>query len=383
MKILVAPDKFKGSLEAIEVCRATEEGIHLAFPEAEVISIPLADGGEGTTRILTGHTGGKYVDALVHDPLGRPITAQYGISGDGQTAFIEMALASGLLLLKPDEYDPMKTSTFGTGELIRNAMDLGVKQIIMGIGGSATNDGGIGMAAAMGYLFYDENGVLLEPIGQSLNQIRHIDSNDADPRLGKIPVTVACDVTNPLFGKTGASYIYGPQKGADPDMVEQLDLGLKNLSRVATNTFGTDVSGFAGAGAAGGSGAGALWFLKGELEGGVSIVMKYTGIETHIQSADLVITGEGKVDEQTLHGKVIQGLSDFCLKYNKPLAVVCGTLDISIEDAAAAGITSAVSILNKPQTLEEARGNAFGGVREATFHLMRLFFYNRSSIGRF
>jgi glycerate kinase len=377
MKILVAPDKFKGSLEAADVCRAAELGIKLAYPEAEVNSLPLADGGEGTTRILTEHTGGRYVEVAVRDPLGRQVAARYGVSGDGETAFIEMALASGLMLLARNEYNPLKTSTFGTGELIKAAIDRGVKRIILGIGGSATTDGGIGMAAALGYKFYDESGKLLDPIGQSLNKISHIHTDDVDPRLSSIAFTVACDVTNPLFGDAGAAYIYGPQKGADAEMVKQLDLGLRNLSRIASQTFGTAISEFPGAGAAGGLGAGAMWFLNGKLEPGVSIVMKYTGIETHIQLADLVITGEGKVDAQTLQGKVVLGLSEFCRKYHKPLVVICGTLDISPEDCAAVGITSAVSILNKPQTLNDARANAFAGVRDATFHLVRLFFNHK------
>ena len=212
MKILIAPDKFKGSLEAAEVCSAAEAGIKLAFPNATVKSIPLADGGEGTTQILNNFSNGRFVTAHVQDPLGRIIDAKYGISGDGKTAFIEMAAASGLLLLKPEECNPLNTSTFGTGELIKHAIENGAENIILGIGGSATTDGGIGMAAALGYKFYDLSNSLLLPIGSAMGNIRTIDVTGADPSLKKASFVVACDVTNPLYGKSGAAFVYGPAK---------------------------------------------------------------------------------------------------------------------------------------------------------------------------
>ncbi len=377
MKILIAPDKFKGSLEAAEVCNAAEEGIRLAFPEAVIKSIPLADGGEGTTQILTNFSNGRFVTAPVHDPLGRQIDANYGISGDGKTAFIEMAAASGLLLLKPVECNPLNTSTFGTGELIKHAIGNGAENIILGIGGSATTDGGIGMAAALGYKFYDANHLLLSPVGSAMGNICSIDVTGADPSLKKVSFVVACDVTNPLYGESGAAFVYGPQKGADAEMVMQLDNGLQNLSKIAASTFGSDISELPGAGAAGGLGAGALWFLGAELREGVGIVMEQTGIAEHIKNADLVITGEGKVDQQTLQGKVVKGLAALCREHNTPLAVICGTLDISPDDVRAAGITFAVSVLNKPVSLDRAKAEAFDNVRDATFHLVRLFFSNR------
>jgi glycerate kinase len=377
MRILIAPDKFKGTLEAVDVCRAAEEGIKLAFPDATVEAIPLADGGEGTTSILTKYTNGTFVKAEASDPFGRIISAEYGLSGDGKTAFIEMAAASGLLLLTPDEYNPLLTSTFGTGDLIRHALDQGVEKIILGIGGSATTDGGIGMAASLGFGFCDENHQELNAVGGAMRQIRSINVKNVDVRLKDIEITVACDVTNPLFGTTGAAFVYGPQKGADSKMVVELDEGLKNLSVVATQTFGNDISSVAGSGAAGGLGAGALWFLNAKLREGVGIVMEQAGIEKHIEAADLVITGEGKVDEQTLQGKVIKGLADLCRKYSAPLAVVCGTLNITPEETRQAGISYAVSVLNEPLTLAEAKDEAFDNVRDATFHLVRLFFCNR------
>ena len=377
MQILIAPDKFRGSLEASAVCQAVEEGILLAYPLAHIIAIPLADGGEGTTQILTEQSQGKYITAEVHDPLGRLLDASYGLSGDGSTAFIEMASASGLKLLSAHEYNPWLTSTFGTGQLILDAIERGVKKIILGIGGSATTDGGIGMAAALGYHFLDENGKQLIPIGESLSKICAINDHDKDARLSSVSITVACDVTNPLFGPDGAAHIYGPQKGADEKMINELDLGLRNLTKVAEKTFGKDVSNEPGAGAAGGLGAGCLWFLNAELKEGVGIVMEHTNIAKHIQQSNLVITGEGKVDEQTLSGKVVKGLADLCQNYQIPLAVVCGTLAISSEEIRTAGITYAVSVLNRPTDLESAQNDAYSLVRDATFNLVRLFFCNK------
>lgn len=377
MNIVVAPDKFRGSLEAVEVCRAIEEGILLAFPAANVTSVPLADGGEGTAEILTKQASGFKVRAKAKDPLGRVIDASYGLSRDKKTAFIEMAAASGLSLLTAEEHNPMLANTYGTGELIKHALDEGVQEIILGIGGSATTDGGTGMAAALGYRFYNHQNLPIEPSGASLNEIQFIDFANADPRLKTVRITVACDVTNPLTGLNGAAYIYGPQKGASPEMVKILDNGLKKLTAVASETFGKDVSQNPGAGAAGGLGAGCLWFLNAVLQDGTSIVMQQTGLVQLIENADLVITGEGKVDEQTLSGKVVKGLADYCRKSNVPLAVVCGTLQITPEQVRAAGMTYAVSVLNRPMDLSVAQKEAFDLVKDATFHLVRLFFANR------
>jgi glycerate kinase len=380
LNILIAPDKFRGSLEAADVCQAVQEGILLAFPSANVMAIPLADGGEGTSRILTQQAQGSYIKVNVSDPLGRPIEAEDGISQDKQTAFIEMAAASGLAILSANERNPLLTSTFGTGEIIKDALDRGVTQIILGIGGSATTEGGIGMAAALGCRFYDKNNELLPPNGASLNFIKSIDAAQLDNRLKSVKVIVACDVTNPLYGNNGAAFVYGPQKGADPEMVSILDNGLKNLAKVATDTFGKDVSNEPGAGAAGGLGAGCLWFLNATLKDGVSIVMEQSNIADIIEHSDLVITGEGKVDEQTLAGKVVKGLADACQQYHVPLAVVCGTLQITPAQVRDAGITYAVSVLNKPMNLDQAQQEAFELIKDATFHLVRLFFSNKDRL---
>lgn len=374
MRILVAPDKFRGSLEAGEVCKAMEAGIMLAYPEAEVIAMELADGGEGTMQILTRLAGGQQVKAHVQDPLGRPIDAFYGISSDGNTAYIEMAAASGLNLLDPSEHNPTQTSTFGTGQLVRLAVEGGVSKIILGIGGSATTDCGIGMAAALGYVFLDKEGNELSPVGGNLHLVDRIDSENVIPELHSVSVTVACDVTNPLYGENGAAYVYGPQKGADQEMVAFLDNALRHFSEVATNQFHQDVSQVPGAGAAGGLGAGCLWFLNATLKNGVGIVMEQADIASVIKKSDLVITGEGKVDQQTLKGKVVKGLADICGEYNVPLAVVCGSLQISARETRDAGVTYATSILNAPMDLDAALSQAGQLVEEATFNLVRLFF---------
>ena len=377
MKIVIAPDKFRGSLESDEVCEAMRAGVLVAFPNAQIITIPLADGGEGTAQTLTIHAGGEFVSVEVQDPLGRPIRATYGLSADHQTAFIEMAAASGLGLLTAAERNPGLTSSFGTGQLIADALRRGVGRIILGIGGSATNDGGTGMAAALGYRFLDEAGNELTPAGENLNQVHSIDSAGVLPQLGATTIIVACDVTNPLHGEQGAACIYAPQKGATPGQVVSLDQGLQHLARIATKTFGTDVSQSPGAGAAGGVGAGALWFLNATLEPGAAIVLQQTQIETYIREADLVITGEGKMDQQTLQGKLVLGLADLCRHHKVPLAVVCGTLAITPEQLLQTGITYAVSAIDRPMSLEVAQSEAFSLIRQATFHLVRLFFFSK------
>lgn len=379
MNILIAPDKFRGSLDAADVIKAVSAGIAEVSKEITIASVELADGGEGTMRILTELAEGQYISVEVQDPLGRLINSEYGFSEKTETAFIEMAVASGLNLLHSSEHNPMLTSTYGTGQLILSAVKKGAKHIILGIGGSATTDGGIGMAAALGFRFYNEENIELIPNGGALTDIRRIDSSKVDERLKNISVTVACDVTNPLFGESGAAYVYGPQKGADPEMVKILDAGLENLSKVATETFGSDLSDIPGAGAAGGLGAGALWFLNASLKEGVGIVMEQNKIDQLIANADLVITGEGKVDEQTLQGKVVKGLADACRKYEVPLIVVCGTLLISASELRKAGITSAISVINRPMDLTTASAEAYTLVKEATFQLVNLF---HSSVSR-
>jgi glycerate 2-kinase len=323
MRILIVPDKFKGSLTAQEVCAAVEEGIHASGINAKVKSIPLADGGEGTCAILTNFFRGKEITIRVHDPLGRIIQTSYGISDDLEKAFIEMSSASGLQLLKARERNPLMTSTVGVGELIDNAVNRGVKEVIVGIGGSATNDAGIGMATALGYRFLDKDGNELSPTGENLQHINEIREPSNLINFRKINFTILCDVKNPLFGKDGAAFTFGPQKGADPNEVERLDKGLRHFNEIVKSHFKIDLN-FPGAGAGGGMGAGCFFFLKGKLTPGIDYIMEVLSVEEEILKSELVITGEGKLDEQSLSGKVVSGISQICMRLKKNCIIVTG-----------------------------------------------------------
>lgn len=367
MKFLLAPDKFRGSLTAYEVCQAMSEGIREVIPKAEIVVLPMADGGEGTAEILTLNAGGKMHTAHVSNPLGRTIEAEYGLSANGKTAFIEMATASGLRLLSSEECNPLKTTTFGTGELINKAVEQGADHIILGIGGSATTDGGIGMAAAMGWQFLDAEGHVLSPTGESMINIHQI-LPPIQPT--DLTVEVACDVTAPLYGPDGAAHLYGPQKGADAETVAQLEAGLQHLARVVERDFSVDIAHVPGTGAAGGLGFGALFFLNATLKEGVKIVMEQTRFETHLNDTDLVLTGEGKIDGQTLQGKLIAGIAGAAQKQHIPVAALCGALMVSPADLHPLGITYAASILPRPMSLEEAIPYAYEGVRNSTRYLV-------------
>ncbi len=372
MNILIAPDKFRGSLEAAEVCDAVEKGVLMACPSAHVIKTPLADGGEGTAAILTKSQNGKLIEIPAQDPLGREIRAVYGISGNGKTAFIEMSAASGLQLLKKEEQNPLFTSTYGTGEMIAHALEKGADTIILGIGGSATTDAGTGMARALGFRFLDEAGSEVMPNGKHLRLIKRIDDSGKHPLLAQCKVVVACDVTNPLYGPDGAACVYGPQKGADEAAVLLLDEGLRSFAQVASAHFGNSLENIPGAGAAGGVGAGAVWFLEARLHEGIRIVMEQLEIPAKVKEMDLVITGEGKADEQTLSGKVVKGLASLCKESGIPLALLCGTLAITPQQAEGAGITYAASVLNRPTDLKTAQEEAAERVTEAAYYLTKL-----------
>lgn len=372
MHILIAPDKFRGSLDADPVCDAIEKGVLQALPDAKITKTALADGGEGTAEILTKNQNGRFVEIDVKDPLGRKIKSTFGLSSDGKVAYVEMANASGLRLLNTEERNPCLTNTFGTGELIAHALEQGAQNIILGIGGSATTDAGTGMAAALGYRFYNDKGHQINPNGGNLIHIAHIDDSSVHPLLRKCKIFVACDVTNPLFGKNGAAYVYGPQKGADEKMVELLDQGLRSFSKVAERHFGISVETMPGAGAAGGLGAGAVWFLDAQLQEGVRIVMEQLRLPEIIPSMDLVITGEGKVDTQTLQGKVVKGLAKICQQAKVPLVLLCGTLEITPQQAHDAGIVYAASVLNRPMDLETAQNEAYERIVENAYYLVNL-----------
>ena len=366
MRILLAPDKFRGSLTARQVTDAMAEGVRLVHPDADIVALPLADGGEGTAQVLTEATNGTWHTATVSDPLGRPVEAGFGLSGDGQTAFIEMAQASGLTLLTRDERSIVRTGTFGTGELIQQAVGRGVGHVVLAIGGSATTDAGIGMASALGWQFLDKHGEPLKPIGMSLPRISRIVPPTAS-RISNVIFSVACDVTNPLHGRQGAAYVYGPQKGATPLEILWTDTGLRRFAHIVNEQFGIDVADVPGAGAAGGLGAGALFFLNATLRPGVDVVLDAVDFDRHIQTADFVLTGEGKLDKQTMQGKVLKGVADRAGNASVPVVALCGTLDLQPADIDALGLTAAFSVLNRPQSLDEAVLTAYDDIRRATF----------------
>lgn len=324
MRILIAPDKFKGSLTAREVCDALIAGIRRKIPDAQCIAFPLADGGDGTAEVLVYHCGGRTVKVTARDPFLRTIEAGYGLSKDGATAFIEMADASGLRILKPSERNVMKATTAGTGDLIRDAIGKGARTIVLGIGGSATNDGATGAAHALGFSFFDQHGHSFLPAGESLKRIFRIGKSGVLRELKEVNFIAVCDVDNPLTGEQGAAAVYAPQKGATPEQVGTLEAGLRHLAHLFKAEFGKDVNDLPGAGGGGGFGGGAVAFFNATLRRGTEVVFAYTGFEEQVRTADVVITGEGKMDDQTLHGKVVAGVAALAEKYNKPLVGVAG-----------------------------------------------------------
>ena len=357
MNILIAPDKFKHSLSSLEACEAIKKGLLKASKDFTINILPLADGGDGLSEVLQHYLSAKKYLVGVCDPLFRPINSSLLLSKDGKTAFIEMAKASGLLLLKPEEYNCMDTTSFGTGELIKAAIELNVEEIIMGIGGSATNDCGIGMAAALGYRFLDKSGKELKPVGRSLINITAIDRSKVID-FNHVKFTIACDVKNPLYGKNGATMVYARQKGATNGDIEHLEKGMISFSKIIKDFSGKDVKRVKGAGAAGGLGAGCLAFLEAELTSGIDLLLKISNAEEQIRKADIVLTGEGKIDEQTLNGKVISGIGKLCKKHHKPLLAFCGALTISDKELSKIYIKSVFTINNNVISLEEAYKNA-------------------------
>jgi glycerate kinase len=348
MKILICPDKFKGSLTASQVCDAIEEGVLKKYPNAAITKLPLADGGEGTMQILTNFFRGKVVKVKVHGPLFEEVEGQYG-TDNGSTAFVEMASASGLQLLEPEKRDPLETTTLGTGELINHAVANGATNIILGIGGSSTNDAGIGMASALGFRFFSGN-ELLRPVGKNLIRIDRIEG----PKT-KIKVTALCDVNNPLSGPNGAAYVYGPQKGATSDAVELLDRGLINFARIAEKTFKRSPD-FPGAGAGGGIAGGASVFFDLEVRSGVGYLIEKLKVKEEIESADLIITGEGKIDRQTLAGKVVGSVAKYA--DGKRLIALCGICELRKNETEKLGISEVISLVDPFITPEEAMRNA-------------------------
>lgn len=372
MKIVIAPDSFKGSLTALEAANAIEDGFRRVFPEAEIVKVPMADGGEGTVQSLVDATGGRIVKRIVTGPLGDKVEAQFGILGDGKTAVIEMASASGLPLIPPHKRNPMVTTTYGTGELIKAALDMDCRKFIIGIGGSATNDGGGGMAQALGVKLLDKDGNDIPFGGKGLLKLNRIDISTLDPRIAESEIVVACDVDNPLTGPRGAARVYSPQKGATPEMVEILEKALERFAEVVKRDLGKDVKNIPGAGAAGGLGAGLMAFLNAKLRLGVDIVIEATGLEDKVKGADLVITGEGGIDGQTIYGKTPIGVAKVAKKFGIPVLAVAGGISDDASVVYEHGIDGLMSIIPHPMTLEEAMVQGGKLVSDAAERIARL-----------
>lgn len=374
MKIVIAPDSFKENLTSLEVAAALERGIKRVRPRARCIKVPMADGGEGTVQSLVDATGGTIVKKRVMGPLGEPVTARYGILGDGTTAAIEMAEASGLPLVPPERRDPLRATTYGTGELILDAIERGVSAIIIGIGGSATVDGGTGMAQALGVSFLGGNGRAIgEPVcGGLLERISEIDMHGLDPRVRKTRITIACDVENPLCGPRGAARVFGPQKGATPEMVEVLDRNLRHLAALIKRDLGIDVMRIAGGGAAGGLGAGLIAFAKAKLKRGVDLVSDAVDLAKHLRGADLVITGEGRVDFQTAFGKTPSGVAKAARRLKIPVVAIGGGLADDARAVFEHGIDALEAGAARDMDLAEALRLSRGHLEDAGERVMRL-----------
>lgn len=366
MKILIAPDSYKESLSALEVATQIEAGFREVFPNASYVKLPVADGGEGTVEAMVAATGGEIIDVKVTGPLGEPIQAFYGLSGDKQQAFIEMAAASGLEQVPAQLRNPMKTTSWGTGELISYALDSGVKSILIGIGGSATNDGGLGMVQALGARLLDDNGEPLGLGGREVARLASIDISGLDKRLQQCRIEVACDVTNLLTGAEGASAVFGPQKGATPEMVSELDQALEHYAEIISRDLDINVLELSGGGAAGGMGAALYAFCGAELRQGIEIVTEALKLDDLVRDADLVITGEGRIDSQSIHGKVPIGVAKVAKRYNKPVIAIAGSLTPDVGVVYDHGLDAVFSVLYRICTLEDALENAGENLRMAS-----------------
>jgi len=374
MKVLIAPQGFKGGVSALEAARAIERGVRATTPEAETVLVPVADGGDGTLDALVDGTGGRLFRSTVAGPLGRPLQAAWGVMGDGETAVVEMALASGLALLPPSQRNPRDTTTQGTGEIMREALDRGFTRIIVGLGGSATNDGGAGMAGALGARLLDADDRPLPAGGAALARLAHIDVSGLHPKLGEATIVGATDVTNPLCGPTGASSIYGPQKGATPAVVDDLDSALGNFARVVHRDLGQDVAERPGAGAAGGLGAGLMVFAGAELRSGIDMVCEVLGFDAHLEGVDLVITGEGRADQSTVYNKAPVGVARRALARGVPTILLAGSLGRGFEELYQHGIAGIICIADRPMRFDQSLRRTeelLEGAAERALRLMR------------
>ncbi|EGR4196903.1 glycerate kinase [Vibrio cholerae] len=365
MKVVIAPDSFKESLTAKQVCDAIQAGLARVWHDAKFVAIPVADGGEGTVQSLVDATQGRLVEVKVMGPQGKRVEAFYGMLGDNQTAVIEMAAASGLHHVPLAQRDPKLTTSFGTGELIRHALDQGVTKLIIGLGGSATNDGGVGMLAALGACFTNADGDPIQLTGGGLRELTHIDLQDFDPRLQNCDILVACDVNNPLCGDKGASAVFGPQKGATPEDVQLLDGALRQFGLLTEKVTGKMVLESAGAGAAGGMGAALLAYTQAILRPGIEIVLETVQLAHQVSDADLVITGEGRIDSQTVHGKTPMGVAKVAKRFDVPVLALCGCTGDNYQAVYQCGIDAVFAAVPRAMSLEDA-------LKESDFNLADL-----------
>lgn len=375
MKILIAPDSFKGSLSAIDVANAMNKGVKNAFPHAETYLLPVADGGEGTMETLVAATQGKIKKVFVTGPLGEEVEASYGVLGNEKTCVIEIAVAAGLALVSEKTLNPLKTTTYGVGELMKTALNDGYRSFIVALGGSATNDGGAGMLQALGAKLFNQEGQEIGFGGEHLAKIDKIDLAAFDPRIKKSEVLIASDVKNPFIGINGASHIFGPQKGATPEMVHLLDRNMTHWANKIEEVTGTALHELEGAGAAGGLGGAFLAFFPATMASGIDVVLKYVNFNDYLQDAHIVITGEGQVDNQTASGKTALGVAKAAQKKKVPTIIVAGAVGEGIEALYEYGVISVNSIVTKPMSLQEAMQDAGQLLEKSTEQVVRLFFH--------
>src|SRR5579885_2096442 len=373
MRIVIAPQSLKGSLTAAEAGRAIAEGVRAVYPDADIAIVPVADGGEGTVQALVEATGGNIVRQVVTGPLGQPVEAFFGLLGDGRTAAIEMAACAGLPLVPPAQRDPRITTTYGVGELIRAALDHGYRRFILGIGGSATNDGGAGMAQALGATLMNREGQIVEPGGAALITLATISTERMDSRLTECIFDVACDVTNPLCGPKGATAIYGPQKGASPEMSIALDAALAHYARIIERDLGLAVADIPGVGAAGGLGAGLMAFLHATLRPGAQIVLEAVHLEEQIRTAHLVITAEGQIDEQTAYGKSVGAVAELAGRYRLPVLALAGSLGEGYQAVYKLGVSAVAALPAGPMSLDYAMQHAAPLLSDTTERSLKIF----------
>jgi glycerate 2-kinase len=357
MNILIAPDKFKDALSASEICHFLEKGILQTFAKAKCTLLPLADGGEGTLESLNANLKGVFINLEVQNPLSEPVTASYLYIPQTQTAIIEMAQASGIELIAPERRNCLKTSSFGTGQLIQNAIQRGVKEIILTVGGTATNDAGMGIASALGFQFLAEDGTVLSPIGENLFHVASLDTSQISPALFDIKFTIATDVTNPFYGESGAAYVFARQKGADETAIAFLDKGLRNIAKILSKNFGKNPQELAGSGAGGGVAGGLSVLLNANIISAASWILEINQVSELLKNTDILITGEGKVDSQTWEGKLISQLLSKAEEKDIPVIIVCGTLQDVPAVVKLPAVLLATSILQSPITLENALVN--------------------------